>query len=218
MQQLDWEKARLSMEKIADLVMDWRFYPRKQIDHTVVETYVRAMEAGANFPYVKIGLFRGQKIIVDGVHRITARKQLKVEYIECLTLPIDDEGHLFAEAVRFNSSHGKSFTSEETMDNIRRLKKYHFDVKSIQTLVSVPAKEIISEYTRPILSVRMPNGKMKPCSQIDPVNSGIDGEICLKNALLIVCRFTEAGRVPSDPFVKGLARRVEAALKKIDLS
>jgi len=48
----DWNKAQIKVEKIADLVLDWRLYPRKEIDQQVVETYAKALQADSVFPSV----------------------------------------------------------------------------------------------------------------------------------------------------------------------
>lgn len=103
----DWEGAPLRLEKIDDLVLDWRLYPRKEVDMSVVQRYAMALQAGANFPPIKVGIFNGKKIIVDGVHRVRSRQLLKIPYIEALILKFDSEAELFAEAVRLNSVHGK---------------------------------------------------------------------------------------------------------------
>lgn len=212
---MDWDKVHLRIEKIADLVMDWRLYPRKEVDHNVVNNYANAMLAGSAFPSVKIGIFSGKKIIVDGVHRVSARKQLKIEYIGCAVMNFDSEAMLFAEAVRLNSGHGKSFTEVELDANIRKLKKYKFDVNEIQSIVHVPASEITRETTRPITTVTLPSGKKMSCTEIKPGENGVEGLICLKNALFIVCNWAESNKIPDEPPFKELAVRIRLALGKL---
>ena len=213
--EVNWDKAQLTVEKIEDLIMDWRLYPRKGVDCTVVDNYAKAMLAGSTFPYVKVGVLNGKKMIIDGVHRINARKQLKIEYADCLVSKLNSEAVLFAESVRWNSGHGKNFTRDELNANIRRLKKYNFNASEIQNIVHIPASEITREFTRPITSVTLPSGKRKPCIDIKPGEAGVDGLICLKNAFFIVCRWAEQGKIPSEPPFRELAERTKTALGKI---
>lgn len=211
----DWDKARLSLENIKDLKLDWRLYPRKQVSMDVVESYARALLAGANFPPIKVGILNGQKIIVDGVHRVRSREQLNISTIEALILEFDSEAELFAEAVRFNSAHGKGYTEEEVWANVDRLKKYEFDINDIVAICHIPASEIINETKRPILSITSPSGKKIPCTKVKPGEHGIRGLLCLKNALLIVCNWAEQNKIPNEPVIKELVIRARDALAKV---
>ena len=214
----NWDKARVSVEKIRDLVLDWRLYPRKQVDQVVVENYARALRAGANFPYIKVGVLDGKKIIVDGVHRIRSRELLKIDYVDCAILHFQSESELFAEAVRLNSSHGKGFSEVELNVNIRRLKRYKFDVNDIVAICHVPASEITRETTRPITTVTLPSGKKIPCTKVNPGDGGIHGLLCLKNALIIVCNWAESNKIPThEPVIRELVARVRVALKKVQI-
>ena len=189
----DWDHAPVSREKISDLVFDWRLYPRKEVDHqTVVQHYVKALEAGAVFPTVKVGLFKGKKTIVDGLHRVRAHTQLKRDYVDCSTLPFESEAELFAEAVRLNSSHGKRFSDIELKENIRRLKQYKFNVKDIVALVHVPASEIYREAAAPVAVLTLPSGKK--------INIGAKPDapdlVQFKNALKLCLRWAGSGQIP----------------------
>lgn len=186
----DWDHAPVRVEKIADLVFDWRLYPRKEVDHkNVVRNYAKALEAGCVFPSVKIGLFGGRKIIVDGVHRIRSRQLLNIDYVDCAILPFDNEADLFAEAVRLNNTHGKGFTVEELRVNIQRLHKYKFDVKEIVMLTHVPVAQIYRETTAPVRVLTTPSGRKIHCG-IQKVDC--DGEpngrelVQFKNALMLI--------------------------------
>lgn len=212
---VEWDKASLSLEKIADLVLDWRLYPRKQVDQQVVQNYARAMQSGANFPNVKVGLLHGKKIIVDGFHRINAMQQLKTEYAQCNALRFSSEAELFAEAVRLNSAHGKGFSEEDVKENIRRLKKYKFDVDEIVSLVHVPAGEIYREAAAPIVELKAPCGKTYRCDTNGKLKPGLSGKelVELKRSLVFCCNMAESGKIPSDDSViRELVVRCRASL------
>lgn len=155
----NWDQAPIQTVKMRDLVFDWSIYPRKAVDQATVENYARALESGADFPPIKIGLYQGKKIVVDGFHRVSARQRFLLDFIEAKFLPFETEAALFAEAVRLNNSHGKGFSESELKANIRRLQQYNFSVKEIQSLIYFPKEEIRKEFTTPILTITTPSGK-----------------------------------------------------------
>jgi len=217
---VDWDSAPVRVEKISDLVFDWSLYPRKEVDHrVVVENYARALKASCVFPTVKVGLFQGKKIIVDGVHRVSARKLNGIEYVDCSEMPFDSEAELFAEAVRLNSTHGKSFSEVELKANIRRLQKYKFSVKDIQAITSVPASEIYRESAAPIATLTTPSGRKIHCN-IQKVDC--DGQpngrelVQFKKALILIRDVAQKGCIPTDDeFFKELISQCRLALGKV---
>jgi len=211
----DWDKAPIKLVKIADLLFDWDIYPRKEVDKQVVRAYAKALKTGSIFPPIKVGLFKGQKIIVDGFHRADSRILLNIAYIECSILPFQSEAELFAEAVRLNSSHGKTFTEVEMRASIRRLQKYKFDVKDIVSIVHMPASEIRQESTKPITVLTLPSGKKLSCVKVRPGRHGVHGLICLKNALTIVINWAEEEEIPDEPPFRELVAQARMALKKM---
>jgi len=209
----DWDHAAIRVEKIADLTWDWSLYPRKETDYEgVVRNYVWALKAGSTFPPVRIGLFRGKKIIVDGVHRVRSRQLLKIDYVDCAVLSFESEAELFAEAVRLNSAHGKAFSKEELQANIRRLKRYKFDVKDILTLTHVPASEICKETAAPITVLKAPCGKNIYCNK-QPNGREL---VQFKNALMLIRDVARSGCIPrDDAFFKELVEQCREALGKV---
>lgn len=220
LKQKNWDKAPVRVEKISDLALDWSVYPRKEIDHKDrVRNYARALDAGCVFPTVKVGLFRGKKIIVDGVHRIRARELNKIDYVDCSELPFDIEADLFAEAVRLNASHGKSFTEIELKDNIRRLQKFKFSIKDIQAITSVPASEIYRESAAPIVTLTTPSGKKIHCNvqKIDCTGQPNTRELIqFKNALILIRDVAQKHCIPTDdPYFKELVTQCRLALQNV---
>jgi hypothetical protein len=213
----DWDKAPVKVEKIADLLFDWNIYPRKEVDNQVVRSYAKALQSGSIFPPIKVGSFNGQKIVVDGFHRAHSRILLKIDYIDCAILPFQSEAELFAEAVRLNSSHGKTFTDIEIRASIRRLQRYKFDVKDIVAIVHMPASIISRESTKPITTITLPSGKKLQCVKVKPGQHGVHGLICLKNALIIVCNWAEKQKIPDEPPFKELVARAREALRKVQI-
>jgi len=215
----NWDKAPVRLEKASDLIFDWAYYPRKEVDHERVASYARSMDAGCTFPTVKIGLFHGKRIIVDGVHRFNAYQLKKVEYINCSELPFDNEAELFAEAVRLNASHGKSFTEVELQESVRRLKKYNFSIQDIQTITSIPASEIHRETEKPITTMTGPGGQKIHC---DIQNKSCTGEpsasemLQFKKELIHMRDVARKGCIPKDDYFKTLIPQCRAALQNLE--
>ena len=211
----DWEKAPYKLEKISDLLFDWTLYPRHQLDNKRVKTYAMALKSGSTFPPIRVGLFQGKKIVVDGFHRAHSRILVKMEYIDCKELPFRSEAELFAEAVRLNSEHGQPFTEIEVLSSIRRLRRYNFEVKDIVSMVHVPPSAIRRESTKPITVLTLPSGKKLQCVKVRPGEQGKQGLTCLKNALIIVSNWAEEKKIPKTPEFRELASRAYDALKKV---
>jgi len=209
----NWDNAPVRVEKVSDLVLDWRLYPRMEVDHKdVVRSYARAMKAGCVFPTIKVGLFSGKKIIVDGVHRVSALKLNKIDHADCSELPFNGEAELFAEAVKFNSSHGKAFSEVELKENIRRLQKYKFSVKDIVTLTHVPTSEIYHETVAPITVLKAPCGKNIYCTG-QPNGQEL---VAFKKALMLIRDVARSGCIPTDDeLFKNLILECRLALGKV---
>lgn len=205
----DWDRAPVVLEKLSDLVLEKRLYPRKGVDQKQVQNYARAMRAGAKFPTLKVALFRGQKWLVDGFHRHGAYCLNKEGFANCSELPFSGEGELFAEAVRLNAGHGKGFTERELKSNVKRLWKFKFKVDEIQSLVSVPAVEVRRISSKPIERVFGPNGR----------STAVSADAALKefrSALVLCRRWAETGKVPlKDPAVKQLVVDCRLALGRV---
>jgi len=208
----DWDKAPVRVEKISDLVWDLNLYPRCQVDRETVENYARALKAGSVFPPVKVGLMNGEKVIVDGIHRIRARKLLRIKYIDCAELPFNSEAELFAEAVRLNSSHGKSLDKKDLKWSIKQLQKFKFSVKEIVALVHVPASEV-HRVTPSIKSLTTPSGKKWNCKPDCNKQPDIHEILEFKNALIFIRDAARKGCIPKDdPFFKQLVVECRLAL------
>jgi len=205
---LDWSSAPVHLEKIDGLVFDWRLYPRKSIDYSIVHRYAKALKAGAVFPPIKVGLLNGTKIIVDGMHRVKAHQTLGIEYIQAITLPFKSEADLFAEAVKCNSDHGRPFGHEDIRKSIRILKKYKFDVNEIVKLIHVPASEITRITAKPITKIQAPCGRKIYCAGKPDYRELIR----FKRALMLIRDVAKTGCIPDEEPFRTLVRECREAL------
>lgn len=220
---IDWEKAECRTEQLSDLWLDLNVYPRERPDPEVVASYAKAKLAGAEFPAIKVALYQGRKVIVDGGHRVGSHKQLKLPTIECYELPFTSAVEIFAEAVRCNNMHGKAFNPTDVKRNIKRLRQLKFEVEDIVRLLHVPAAEIRNVTAEPIVKLRTPWGSTKnvfqsptPSVAVDP-----DSDVCelikFKNNLQAVINYANKRKRPIEELVvKELVTSTRAALGRLE--
>jgi hypothetical protein len=92
--------------KAATLILDYRLYPRHEIDATNVKALVRALDAGETLPAIIID--RDSRRVVDGFHRVTAvlRHAGEDANIDAIEHDYANESELLLDAIRSNSAHG----------------------------------------------------------------------------------------------------------------
>jgi len=101
----------ISIEKIN---IDKKFYPRFHTDKQRVREFVHAMEYGEFFEPVKVVFDKktGLYILLDGKHRMEARKIRGETEIEVYILDIPEE-HVLLNAARLNDKSSKPLTPDE---------------------------------------------------------------------------------------------------------
>ena len=93
---------------ISEIIMDYSLYPRHNIDSQHAYYIAEAIKAGAIMP--PIILDNKSKKVIDGFHRITAFKKLKINKIDSLLKKYSNEKEMFIDAMRLNSTHGRMLT------------------------------------------------------------------------------------------------------------
>jgi hypothetical protein len=107
------------MVPVGLLILNFKIYPRWQYDgnngvhRTVVRKYKKAMAAGDTFPAVIVD--RKTNMVVDGFHRVTAKKEqfgpeakIKVEYHD-----YKDQIAMLEESKEINERHGEPLNSSD---------------------------------------------------------------------------------------------------------
>lgn len=133
---------KTSMMKISELIIDSELYPRIKSGWLTAYQYAQAMKANSVFPPITVGIYAEKKYVVDGVHRIEAKKLLKEEYIDAIVKKYDSEKEMFVDAVRLNSTHGRPLSVQEKVRIIDKLKNMQFELKEISELVKIPVDKI----------------------------------------------------------------------------
>lgn len=234
------KKQKTQLLKLSELKFDdvnELLYPRLKIDWAVVDKYAAAMEAGETFPAIKAGRLKdaSQLILTDGRHTVEALKKRKVDYYSGIVKDYDSEAELFADAVRFNASHGRPLDKNDEDLIVERLQKYSFTPDQIQKIMHVPASEIkkhncfvnggytvtspsgrkthVQTKTEPEKEVEIHNGH--PTISLPQAYCRSDGPakiIDFKNSLRHIITFLETDRLPDDEESKKLMRKARGLM------
>lgn len=96
--------------KVSELVFDFGFYPRMQVDAQHTAYIADAMAAGYEFPPIIVD--KASRRIVDGFHRARGAQKLhgKDATITGIEKHYKDDREMFLDAMRYNSSHGRTLT------------------------------------------------------------------------------------------------------------
>jgi len=205
--------------KISDLTLDLDLYPRIKTAWLTVYQYAEAMKAGSVFPAVTVGKLKGKLFLVDGWHRVEARKLLKEEYIEAIVKQYEGKREMFVDAVRLNSVHGRRLSVQEMVRIMYKLEKWHFEPEKIAEIIKVPVDKIEMFRVRTIIG---PNGKplflkaITAKAGIDQsVNQGLFNVSSVANLLeQLVLMLENEMLVLDDEKVKELAIKVYSLLQE----
>jgi len=128
--------------KISDLILDSDLYPRMKTGWLTAYQYAQAMRAKSNFPPINVGVYQGKKYVIDGWHRIEAKKMLKEEYIDAIVIKYNTTREMFLESVKLNSTHGRQLSVQEKVRIISKLKEMHFKMEEISEIIKIPLDKI----------------------------------------------------------------------------
>jgi len=141
--------------KIEELTFDSEIYPRMDIGWQTAYQYSQAMRVGDVFPPILIGLFEGKYYVVDGWHRVRAKKLLHEKYIDAVVKKYENFADMFLDAVKYNVSHGKQLSTQEKVRIIHKFEQMHFKLEQISKIIKVPLDKIELFQARTVMG---PNG------------------------------------------------------------
>ena len=167
--------------QIERAIKDEKLYPRNLVDWITVLRYKQSMQVGADFPPIIVASFKGKYIVVDGFHRLQARKDLKETHIQVEILEGLNKKGIYLESIKRNVSHGRQFSGQERARILLTLKKWKMSQQKISEIVQLPVDKIepflakkivrISE-TQEIVPLKFPISHLAG-SEI----SGVDGQV-----------------------------------------
>lgn len=134
----DWPDPGKASIPLDWLVEDWDLYPRHQIDGSNVRDLALALESGEELPPIIVRWGTGQ--IIDGWHRRRAYLRLFdiTHEVPVLIKKYRDDAAAFADAVRYNRTHGRKLNSNDVISSVHRLRKYGIDDGDIAIVLKVP--------------------------------------------------------------------------------
>lgn len=127
---------------VKDVVTDKELYPRDGWNFQTSYTYSQAMRAGAKFPPILVAMSNGKYLLVDGKHRIEAKKILKQLKIEAEVVIGWSRKRIYEEAVKRNITHGKSLSIHERRQVGLRLRNWQYPPNKISELIQVPLDKL----------------------------------------------------------------------------
>jgi len=147
----------IELMSIGELLFDESVYPRIVRNWLTSYRYSQKMKAGEIFPPIEVGRYDGKLYVIDGMHRIDAKKLLKEEYIEARIKKYDNKDDMFVDAVKYNSKHGRQLSVQETARIIYKLgEEMKFELEQIKDIIGIPVEGIERMKVKTILG---PNGK-----------------------------------------------------------
>lgn len=127
---------------VKDVVTDKELYPRDGWNFQTSYTYSQAMRAGAKFPPILVAMSNGKYMLVDGKHRIEAKKILKQQKIEAEVVVGWSRKRIYEEAVKRNVTHGKALSIHERRQVGLRLRNWQYPPNKISELIQVPLDKL----------------------------------------------------------------------------
>jgi len=128
---------------IEELVFDRDIYPRMFIDKRGdAYAYSQAMRAGAEFPPIVVGVYKGKQYGVDGWHRITAKKLLKKKTIKGIKRVYRSKLSMLKDSIKLNILHGRKIKRFEKSRLTRKLKDNGLSTREISELMLIPIDKL----------------------------------------------------------------------------
>ena len=136
--------------KIDEIELNQELYPRLTYNDDTVYRYSKAMKKGDKFPNILVAKCNGCYVLIDGKHRIEAKKLNNETHIQSDVLSKLTKKEIYIEAIKRNITHGQPF-SEEDIDEIKiSLEEFKLSIEEISDIIRLPAKMI-----KPIVATKI---------------------------------------------------------------
>lgn len=146
-------KDKKAILKISEIVFDETLYPREGYDWKIGVKYSDAMKAKAVFPPIKVALVDGKYVLIDGKHRIEAKKLLKERHIDAIVMKGLNRKQMLIEAIESNVSHGKPLSLKERITAMQKLTILRVDLKEMSDILRIPIKRLETYTNRDIKQI-----------------------------------------------------------------
>jgi len=130
----------MSSIKTVDLVLDFSLYPRNDVSSQHVASLVEALQSGNPLPPIVVE--RKSLRVVDGFHRVKAYQKTRASSVPVILKDYKTDAELFADAVRLNAAHGRSFDTYDRRRAVVRLIELGFKEKEVAEIVRITTPRV----------------------------------------------------------------------------
>ena len=173
---------------IADIMFDEELYPRSKPNWMTILDYRESMVSGAVFPPIILAIHNKKMYLVDGKHRIEARKQLKHKSISAIVHINWTKQKIFLEAVRTNIAHGHQLSPYEKRMIAQKLLEMKMKKQEVSNLIQVPMNKLDN-----FIGSRLVNAVTGAESSLDDAYK--TGEVILKSSIKHLAGETIEGNI-----------------------
>ena len=124
--------------KISDIVIKENLYPRQGVSYITAGNYARDMKGGAQFPSIALANLNGKKILIDGRHRMEAKKLNKETHIRAKIYTGLTEQQIYVKAIELNRAHGQTLSSFDKAQALLRLRGFKMADAEISRILQIP--------------------------------------------------------------------------------
>lgn len=124
--------------KVEEVLVDKELYPRSTVNWHTAYQYSQSMEAGAEFPPIKVALLNGKYFLIDGAHRQEAHRLNKKTHIQTLVFEGLSRKQIFLESINENIGHGKPFSAYDKTRMTLKLREFKLSDADISRIVQIP--------------------------------------------------------------------------------
>lgn len=146
-------KMKTKIIKIEDVKVEDRFYPRDNWDYVTKARYFNALKSGAIFPNIEVAEKEGNYYLIDGQHRLLARKDLGETHLSCDVYEGLSDKEIYIRAVKSNIGHGRQFSTREVTKIAINLEEWDLSLEEISEIIRLPSDSIKPFIAKRIVSI-----------------------------------------------------------------
>ncbi len=112
-------------KKISEIIVRMDLYPRQEVDNKKVQEYSENVEL---LPPI---IINQDNILIDGLHRLKAHKQVEIRELEVIVKKTASENEIYLRAIETNSTHGLQLSMKDKQSVAVKL----YDLKNRERLI-----------------------------------------------------------------------------------
>lgn len=129
------------MEKvnIDRLITDYNLYPRNKVDDQHVVYMIEAINSGVILPPVIAD--KESKRVIDGFHRLTAHRKLKISEINVIYKVYKSDSDMFIDSIKYNAGHGRMLTQFDKAHCLIKAEEMGLSIDITSEALSITVKK-----------------------------------------------------------------------------